>query len=635
MVWRGARRSARERGAGNVVLSKTIRGGAARHLRRARGFFLLALAWPSPAAAQGLFVVSQNNQQVLKYDHQTGAFLSTFIAPITQGFQTSGGIAIHPTSGVLYVSSTGTGEIWKYTTAKGALITPRAAGSLIQPGSVGFDSTGTNLYFVAAADGLSVGSDSVKKMVVSTGAVSNVVTDASAIFNAVTVNGSNLYVSDGVNNRIMRYTTSGGSATAIITGLSLPGAILFDPISGHMLIADTGSDRVLEYTFNGSSWVFQRVVLPATSGVNGPCGLALGPDGRLTVSGRFSDNVVAVNLSTLAVSTLVAAGAGGLNNAKDVAWSGSTLLIASIATNTIIYYDSSGTPTGVVARGISTPADSGMALSPGGNLLVASVGDNDLVEYDGQTGAVVRKFFDACPTSLASPADVTYGPDGKVYVACTGSDGIFRFTATGDPLGFFVTGGSGGLTIPRGLAFDPNGNLFVSSGGTGEILQYNGTTGAFVNVFIDAGGNGGGPLDPYGIAFHDGFLYVASFFPSEVREFNASSGAFVQTIVPSGSGGLTGPKGIAFGPDGNLYVTSYNDDAIREYSGSNGAYLGTFVSSGSGTLDGPIDLAFHPASQGSTNVPALSFPALAILLAALAVAGVSRIRRGSITGSKR
>jgi len=601
---------------------------AVRTFRSALGIFLLALAWPSPGAAQGLFVVSQNNASVLKYDHQTGAFLSTFLSPIIQGFQPPGGIAIHPTSGILYVSSTGTGEIWKYTTATGALITPRAAGSLVGPGSMGFDSTGTNLYFVAAANGLSVATDSVKKLVVATNAVSNLVTDATAGFNAVTVNGSNLYVSDGVNNRIMRYTTSGGSATAIITGLSLPGAILFRS-STDMLFADTGSDRVLEYTFNGSTWVFNRVVLAATAGVDGPCGLALGPDGRLTVSGRFSDNVVAVDLTTLAVSTIVSAGAGGLNNAKDITWSTSTLLVASIATNTIVYYDTTGTPTGTVARGISTPTDGGMTFTSAGDLIIASVNDNDLAEFDGTNGGVVRKFFDACPTSLAAPFDDVVGPDGNVYATCTGSDAVHRFTPTGTPLGFFVSGGSGGLSNPRGLAFGPAGDLFIASGFTGEILQYNGTTGAFMNLFVDAGGNGGGAMDPYGITFHGGDLYVASFFSNQVKRFNGTTGAFVSTFVTSGSGGLSGPTAVEFGPDGNLYVTSYNDDSIRRFSGTTGAFLSTFVTSGSGGLDGPIDFGFHPASQAPLNVPALSGVGLSVLIAALVLAGSRSARRGA------
>jgi len=493
---------------------------------------------------------------------------------------------------------------------------------------MGFDAAGANLYFVAAANGLSVATDSVKKLVIGTGAVSNVVTDASAGFDAITVNGSNLYVSDGVNNRIMRYTTSGGSATAIITGLSLPGAI-FLRTSTDMVFADTGSDRVLEYTFNGSAWVFSRVVLPASAGVDGPYGLALGPDGRLTVSGRFSDDVVAVDLTTLAVSTIVASGAGGLNNAKDIAWSGSTLLVASVATNAILYYDSSGAPTGTVARGISTPTDGGMAMTPAGDLIVASVNDNDLAQFDGSNGGVVRKFFDACPTSLAAPFDVAVGPDGNVYTTCTGSDAVHRFTPTGTPLGFFVSGGSGGLVYPRGLAFGPNGNLFVTSGFTGEVLQYDGTTGVFVNVFVDSGGNGGGAMDPYGMTFHQGALFVASYYFDDVKRFNATTGEFVSTFVTSGSGGLSGPTAVEFGPDGNLYVTSYDDDAIRRYSGTTGAFLSTFVTSGSGGLDGPIDFGFPAASQGPPPVPALSQIGLSVLIATFVLAGARRARRGA------
>jgi sugar lactone lactonase YvrE len=624
----------RAAGQGQRLLVLELRGGAARKLQCALVVLAFALAWPSAAAAQGLFVVSQNNQKILHYDHQTGSFLSTFVAPVTQGFQTPGGMAIHPTSGVLYVASTATGEIWKYTTATGVVITPRAAGNLFGPGGVAFDATGTNLYFVDPADGLSVSTDAVKRMVVSSGAVTTLSTDATANFESVAVNGSNLYVSDNANNRIVRYPVGGGAGTVVVSGLSLPCAILFRSAT-DMVFADTGTDRVLEYTFNGSAWVFQRVVLPATAGVDGPCGLALAPDGRLTVAGRYSDNVVAVDLTTLAVSTLVAPGAGGLSNAKDVAWSGSTLLVASLATNSIIYYDASGVPTGVVARGLTTPSDGGMTYSPSGNLLVASMANNDLVEYDGTTGAVVRMFFDACPTSLASPFDVVYGPDGNVYVTCMGSDGVHRFSPTGTPLGFFVTGGDGGLAFPRGLAFGPDGNLYVASGFTSEILEYDGTTGAFVGVFVDSGGNGGGAVTPFGIAFHEGDLYVASYFNNEVKRFNGTTGAFVSTFVTSGSGGLSGPSAVAFGPDGDLYVTSQDDDAIRRYAGSNGAFISTFVGSGSGTLDTPVDLAFHPASfEGPENVPSLSSTGSAALLVLLGLAGARRLRGRPRAGAR-
>ena len=74
---------------------------------------------------------------------------------------------------------------------------------------------------------------------------------------------------------------------------------------------------------------------------------------------------------------------------------------------------------------------------------------------------------------------------------------------------------------------------------------------------MDITGNGGGPMDPVGIAFHDGNLYVASQFVSEVKEFDGTMGAFVSTFVTSGSGGLSGPTAVAFGPDRPLLGTIY------------------------------------------------------------------------------
>ncbi len=575
------------------------------------------LAAPGAARAQGLLVVSQGTGQVLEYDAADGSFVAAFVEPVSEGFQNPGGMALRPSDGVLHVSSAGTGEIWRHSAATGAPLPPAAASGLIQPGGVALDASGAFLYVLAAASSLSSSTDSVQRLTLSSGALSTLVTDASASFSAIAPNGSDLYVSDTLASGVRRYSASGSGGALAVAGLSSPAGLLF-PAPGQMLIADAGSDQVLEYTLVGSAWVFSRVVLPASAGVDGPAGLALAPDGRLSVSGQLSDQVVAVDLATLVVSPLVAAGAGGLDGAGDVAWSGGQLFVLSRATNSAIQYDAAGSPTGVVARGITPPADSGMALSPAGDLLVGSLSDNDLAEYDGQGGGLLRRFFDACPTSFASPFDVAFGPDGNVYVSCSGSEGVFRFdAASASPLGFFVGAGSGGLQAPRGLAFGPNGNLFVASGLTGEVLEYDGVTGAFAGLFVDASGNGGGPVDPHGLAFHGGSLYVASFFPSQVMEFDADSGLFVRVFVASGAGGLSGPTALAFGPGGDLFVASFGDDAVRRYDGTSGAFVGTFVASGSGGLDGPIDLAFRGAPAAVPAAPAGVRVLLALLLGAL------------------
>ena len=51
-----------------------------------------------------------------------------------------------------------------------------------------------------------------------------------------------------------------------------------------------------------------------------------------------------------------------------------------------------------------------------------------------------------------------------------------------------VSTGSGGLSRPIGLGFEPDGNLYVSSSGTSQIIRYNGTTGAFIDVYASGGG---------------------------------------------------------------------------------------------------------------------------------------------------
>ena len=62
--------------------------------------------------------------------------------PSPQGFQIPGGIALRPSDGVLHVSSQASGEIWRYTTATGALIVPALKTGLYGPRGLAFDASG-------------------------------------------------------------------------------------------------------------------------------------------------------------------------------------------------------------------------------------------------------------------------------------------------------------------------------------------------------------------------------------------------------------------------------------------------------------------------------------------------------------
>ena len=61
---------------------------------------------------------------------------------------------------------------------------------------------------------------------------------------------------------------------------------------------------------------------------------------------------------------------------------------------------------------------------------------------------------------------------------------MLRFDGqTGDFIDVFVPDGSGGLDFARDVTFGPDGNLYVSSSNTDEILRYDGVTGEFIDLF--------------------------------------------------------------------------------------------------------------------------------------------------------
>ena len=183
----------------------------------------------------------------------------------------------------------------------------------------------------------------------------------------------------------------------------------------------------------------------------------------------------------------------------------------------------------------------------------------------------------------------TFGPDGNLYVSSGNTDQVLRYSDDGVFEDIFVAANSGGLDGPKDLKFGPDGNLYVSSGNTDQVLRYS-DDGVFEDIFVAA--NSGGLDGPKDLKFGpDGNLYVSS--DDRILRFDGESGIFLNDFVTKGSGGLNLPTGLTFGPDGNLYVSSGNTDQVLRYS-DDGVFEDIFVAANSGGLDGPKDLKFGP-----------------------------------------
>jgi sugar lactone lactonase YvrE len=227
--------------------------------------------------------------------------------------------------------------------------------------------------------------------------------------------------------------------------------------------------------------------------------------------------------------------------------------------------------------------------------------------------------------SEQGPRGIAVGPDGNVYVSDPDQNIVYRYDgATGAPLpapgqtgAVFIPAGSGGLASPSGITFGADGNLYVCSYETNQILRYQGpagsSPGAFVDVFVSVT-NVTGATGPNDLTFGpDGNLYVGVItgpLGGQIDRFDATGAPIGSGIfVPDGSGGLVQPRQIVFDPTGaNMYVVECRISGsggpmgqVLRYQGPHGqnpgAIVEAYITGGQGGLNFPIGLVLDAAGN--------------------------------------
>jgi sugar lactone lactonase YvrE len=144
-----------------------------------------------------------------------------------------------------------------------------------------------------------------------------------------------------------------------------------------------------------------------------------------------------------------------------------------------------------------------------------------------------------------------------------------------------------------GIVIAPNGDVYAASPDTGELLRFDGQTGAFKGAVLK------GLEKPDGLALGpDGNLYVTN---STAIIRCRPDGTPVPGAEQIGNtfaigGPLAAASGLAFGPDGNLYVASQGTAQVLRYDGKSGKYIDVFCGMDSfrDDLGSPSELSFGP-----------------------------------------
>ncbi len=222
-----------------------------------------------------------------------------------------------------------------------------------------------------------------------------------------------------------------------------------------------------------------------------------------------------------------------------------------------------------------TGRPNGLARTADGAIWVAESLTPSIVRLttDGQTETVLTHVGDV---PLLWPNDLCVGPDGALYITDSGAvigdflDGdapkegfasvpfngrIVRFDPRTGEAEFIDTG----LVFANGIAFGPDGNLYVNETFTGEIYRYRGENGRVAGERERFGSvlapdwEGEGLRGPDGMAFSaDGRLFCAVFGQGDITVLGPD-GRWLDRIPLAGNT----PTNVAFGPDGErrIYVT--------------------------------------------------------------------------------
>ena len=375
------------------------------------------------------------------------------------------------------------------------------------------------------------------------------------------------------------------SGSPLVSG-SGTGSIIAEAATSPIAITATGRPNDVVFSLDGSKayiadGVVNRISIidvatnteTATIALTGePTDLSLSRDGQWLYAADFAAEVLKINTTTLAVTSLPAA-----TSLSGIAVSADGTRVYGLSSTTVeVINATTGATIASIAAGFTGGA-SIIASSDGHRVYAGSLGDNKIAVIDTATNTVTATIT----TAGAYPTGLAFSPDGsRLYATAQLDDAVSIIdTATNTVT---TTGIPAGANATR-IAVSPNGQYAYVSDNAGDTMTVIDLT---TNTAIAAPVTG---LNPNGIAVSpDGTrVFVGNYDSNDVTAFDVTRLAF------SGQGEVTPGADATF-----AFSLTNGDSPIANYTGGS-AVVELLDSSNVVVATGP---GVPPAASGLGDV---------------------------------
>ncbi|MCL5961131.1 MAG: TIGR03663 family protein [Chloroflexi bacterium] len=220
----------------------------------------------------------------------------------------------------------------------------------------------------------------------------------------------------------------------------------------------------------------------------------------------------------------------------------------------------------------------GIAVDKQGNVYVADTWNHRIQKFDSSGQLLVKwgSFFNtkgleaenrAHPTGFFGPRGLAFDKDGNLYVTDTGNKRVIVFDSQGRVLRQWGVGGrgSGELNEPIGIALDANDTVYVADMRNKRVEKFD-KMGQYLGEWSVDGWQQTSYDEPYIAVEPSGLILVSD--PPNRRVFRFDSkGMLVGILAPEENAPLVAPTGLVVDPSGGIFVVDTARHAVVKMSG--------------------------------------------------------------------